>query len=278
MKTKIFLDSGDPAETRQAIELLGYLDGQTTNPSLVAKNPEVVARINSGQKYTKEEIYGMYKSVAMEVSGLIPSGSVSLEVYADAWSSADDLFEEGQMLNTWIPNAHIKYPLTAAGLDAAKKSLDAGIRVNMTLCFSQEQAAAVHAMSKGCEKGDVFISPFIGRLDDIGQNGLDLVKNIIMMYKEVDSNVLVLAASIRSVDHFAKCIEMGADIITSPLKVIREWVEKGKPETSAATSQFTPIIYEIYDLEKKYTSYNIQNGLTDAGIEKFSKDWKNLIQ
>src|SRR3989344_2946519 len=89
LQTKIFLDSGDPAETREAIKLLGFLDGQTTNPSLVAKNPET-----AGKKFTKPEIFDFYKKVVTEVSGLIPDGSVSIEVYADMDTTADQMLEQ----------------------------------------------------------------------------------------------------------------------------------------------------------------------------------------
>src|SRR5665213_318501 len=141
LKTRIFLDSGDPAETKQAITLLGFLDGQTTNPTLVAKNPQVKQRLDRGEKFSSNEIYDFYKQVVAEISGLIPDGSVSIEVYADNTTSANDMFEQGRKMYDWIPNAHIKYPVIATGLDAAEQSIAAGMRVNMTLCFTQAQAA-----------------------------------------------------------------------------------------------------------------------------------------
>src|SRR3990167_3042266 len=102
LQTKIFLDSGDPAETREAIKLLGFLDGQTTNPSLIAKNPQT-----TGKKFSKQEILDFYKKVVQEISGLIPDGSVSIEVYADGQTSSDEMLSQGREFFQWIPNAHI---------------------------------------------------------------------------------------------------------------------------------------------------------------------------
>src|SRR5436189_296124 len=113
-KTKILVDGGDPQETREVKELLGFVDGQNTNPS-------------------------------------------------------------------WIPNAYIKYPSTAEGLRAAQMSVEHSMRINMTLCFSQQQAAAVYAATKGT-KQPAYVSPFVGRLDDTGENGMDVVKNIKQMF------------------------------------------------------------------------------------------------
>ncbi len=172
LTTKIFLDSGNPAGTKEALQLLGFLDGQTTNPSLVVKHPEIVAARADGKKYSKEEILALYKEIVTEISRLIPNGSVSIEVDADSSSSADLLFYQGAEFFQWIPNAHVKYPAIAAGLTAAEKSIAEKMRVNMTLVFSQRQGAAVYAATGGADRGDVFLSPFIGRLDDIGENGV----------------------------------------------------------------------------------------------------------
>ena len=116
LKTKIFLDSGDPGETKEALSLLGFLDGQTTNPTLIAKNPQAKERIANGKKFSKEEVMSFYKEVVTELSGLIPQGSISVEVDANAQSEAEKLFAQGEEMFTWIPNAHIKYPTTAAVL------------------------------------------------------------------------------------------------------------------------------------------------------------------
>lgn len=275
MKTKLFLDSGNPKETQAALALLGDLDGQTTNPSLIAKNPDAV-----GKKFKKAEIYEFYKGVVREVFGLLkPSASVSVEVYADATTTAADMVNQAREFNTWIPNAHIKLPVTIEGLKAAEVLSIEGVRLNMTLVFSQSQAAAVYAATRAAKKGGVFLSPFIGRLDDRGENGLDLIRNIIKMYSAGDGHVEVLSASVRSLRHFVKCLELGSDIITAPLKTYQEWVAAGRPEiwSEAETSGLTPIVYEELSLDKPYNEYHIQHDLTSRGLDKFAQDWNNLI-
>lgn len=274
--TKIFLDSGDPQDTRLALELLGSLDGQTTNPSLIAKNPETV-----GKKFSNSELLEFYKKVIIEISGLIPSGSVSIEVYADASTLAEQMLNQGREFNTWIPNAHIKLPITQEGLKAAEILVKEGIRVNMTLCFNQEQAAAVYAATKGVKKGQVYVSPFVGRLDDRGENGMDLIKNIVEMYKAGDGHVEVLSASIRSLEHTVKTIELGADIITAPVKAYKDWVEAGKPiisnQLQVNSVELKTIEYKNIDLNNSWQEFNISHELTEKGLEKFASDWNNLI-
>ena len=277
LKTKIFLDSGDPAETREVLSFLGFLDGQTTNPSLIAKNPET-----SGKKFSQTEIYDFYKKVVKEISALIPEGSVSIEVYADAKTSVDDMMKQAREFYQWIPNAHIKFPTTTEGLKAAEICVKEGIRVNMTLVFSQEQAAAVYAATKGAKKGDVFLSPFVGRLDDRGENGMDFISNVLKMYQQGDGHVEVLTASVRSQEHFLKSLELGSDIITSPLKILKEWKETGMPVSSeklkVESQKLKPIEYEEISLDKSWQEYNIKHELTDKGIEKFAEDWNALIK
>lgn len=282
LKTKIFLDSGDPEETREAIALLGFLDGQTTNPSLIAKSPKAEERLKSGNKFSKTEVYDYYKAIVTEISALVPAGSVSVEVYGDASTTTEEMFAQGTEMFSWIPNAHIKYPTTKAGLEAAEKSIQAGQRVNMTLVFSESQAAAVYNATKNAKKGDVFLSPFIGRLDDIGENGMDFVKNVVELYKNGDGHVEVLAASVRSMDHFLTSIYYGADIITIPLKIIKEWVLAGlpMPDENYIYNSITlkAIAKEVIDLNADWKTQNIQHNLTDKGLEKFAADWNNLIQ
>lgn len=278
MQTKLFLDSGDPAETKDALVLLGKLDGQTTNPSLIAKNPDAV-----GKKFSNEEIYSFYEKVVKEISSQIPNGSVSIEVYADSTTLAEAMVEQGLKFNTWIPNAHIKLPTTTEGLKAASMLTKQGIRVNMTLVFSQAQAAAIYAATKGAKKGDVFVSPFVGRLDDRGENGMDLIKNILEMYKTGDGHVEVLSASIRSLEHFTKTIELGCDLITAPLKAYKEWVATGSPLSldgrgRGEGANLKPIPYEEISLDKSWQEYNISHELTDKGLEKFAADWNSLIE
>lgn len=280
LKTKIFLDGGDPEETKLLIKELGFLDGQTTNPTLVSKNPNAIKRLESGEKFTSEEIMDFYKHVVSEISRIIPNGSVSIEVYADENTTESEMMDQALKMNEWIPNAHIKFPTTHAGLAAAEECIKRGINVNMTLVFSQEQAAAVYAATRGAIKGQVFVSPFIGRLDDKGLNGMDLIKNIVEMYKSGDGHVEVLTASVRNLDHFNAALSLGSDIITSPSKLIKEWKTKGakvSKEYSYNAKDLKPIEYQDLDLEKNWQEFDIKHELTDAGIEKFAADWNALI-
>lgn len=280
LKTKIFLDSGDPNETREIIKILGFLDGQTTNPTLIAKNPDAKKRIEEGRKFTKEEIFSFYRNVVFELSALMPEGSISIEVYADKATSAEQMFKQGKEMFSWIPNAHIKYPTTKEGLAVAQSSIKEGMRVNMTLCFTQEQAVAVYAATRGAKKGQVFVSPFVGRLDDMGENGMDLIKNIITMYREGDNHVEVLAASVRSMDHFMYSLKLETDIITAPFKILKEWGGNGMPMPSLDfiyAPNLKPIYYKPIVLFKPWQKYDVNHGLTDIGMEKFASDWNSLV-
>ncbi|GAI49963.1 unnamed protein product, partial [marine sediment metagenome] len=175
--------SGNPSETKETINLLGFLDGQTTNPSLISKNPEIKKRLNKDEKFSKKEIYKFYREIVQEISILIPKGSVSIEVYADESTTAEMMLPQAKEMFKWIHNAHIKFPITKEGLIAAHRAVKHGLRINMTLCFTQDQAAAVYSATKGAKKNQVFISPFVGRLDDIGESGMSLVENILKMYQ-----------------------------------------------------------------------------------------------
>ncbi len=278
--SRIFLDGGDPKETKEIISLLGSLDGQTTNPTLIAKSPDAQKRLAAGQKFTYKETMEFYKDVVSELSVLLPHGSISVEVYADANTTAEDMLKQAREMYRWIPNAHVKFPTTTAGLSAAEQLIKEGGRVNMTLVFTQEQAAAIHAATRGAKKGDVFVSPFIGRLDDIGENGMDLIKNIKTMYDEAGSHVEVLAASIRTTEHFLASLAYGADILTVPAKAIRAWVEAGKPNGEGYAYDakgLKHIAYKKLDLSKDWREFDIAHPLTDKGIEKFAADWNGLI-
>ena len=282
LKTKIFLDSGDPNETRDIFKLLGFLDGQTTNPTLISKNPQARARLQSGQKFLEEEIYDFYKKIIKEISELIPGGSVSIEVYADQSTALAQMFAQSREMYNWIPNDHIKFPITDIGLQAARKAIAEKMRVNMTLCFSQEQAAAVYAGTAGAKKGDVFVSPFIGRLDDKGQNGLDLIANIIKMYESSDGHAQTLSASVRNINHFMACLSLGSDIITAPFEILKEWDEAGLPLPGANfkydAAGARPIPYQELDINKDWRGFNVKHELTDKGIERFAEDWNKLIK
>jgi transaldolase len=278
----MFLDGGNPDETREIIGRLGFLDGQTTNPTLISKHPEARKRLAQGGRFSEEEIIDFYRGVVKTISGLIPQGSVSVEVYADASTPADAMLRQGKEMFPWIPNAHIKFPASREGLKAAERAVKEGLRVNMTLCFSQEQAAAVYAATRGAKKGQVFVSPFIGRLDDRGENGMDVIANIICMYAQGDGHVEVLTASVRNPDHLLYALKLGTDIVTVPYEVLKTWGEKGMPipgdDYQYDAQSLKPILYQEIDLEKKWEDYDIRHELTDKGMERFSADWNALIK
>ncbi|OPY67025.1 MAG: putative transaldolase [Syntrophorhabdaceae bacterium PtaU1.Bin034] len=282
LKTRIFLDGANPEETREAINILGFLDGQTTNPTLMSKNPGVRERLEKGEKFAREEITDYYRDVVRQISAMIPKGSISIEVYADAVTTAEKMLEQGREMFGWIPNGHIKFPTSTEGLKAASQALKEGLRVNMTLCFSQDQAAAVYAATKGARREEVFVSPFIGRLDDRGENGMDVIAHIIRMYRDGDGHVEVLTASVRNLDHILCAIQLGSDIITAPFNILKEWGEKRVflpgPDYRYDPRGLKPIPYEEVDLVKDWRDYHIRHDLTDKGMEKFSQDWNSLIR
>lgn len=279
LKTGIFLDSGDPAETKKALALLGFLDGQTTNPSLFAKNPEVQAKLARGERFRREEILGSYRQTIQGISALIPAGSVSVEVYADRTTTADEMIAQSEQMFAWIPNAHIKLPIGPEGVKAMVRCVARGLRVNMTLCFSQSQAAAIHLAAQGAKRGDIFISPFVGRLDDRGIDGMSLIRNILRMYREASSQVEVLTASVRNIDHLLCAIALGSDIVTAPLKVLDEWARKGMtipgPEYQYDAQGWEEIPYE--HLDPASGTHTLDHSLTLAGVDKFAADWNALI-
>ena len=281
LKTRLFLDGADPEETRQVLKVLGFLDGQTTNPSLLAKNPEARAHKVDGRKFSSTAIYEFYKDLCRELSALLPQGSISIEVYADAATPAAAMLEQARSFDAWIPNAHIKLPTTAAGLEAAAVLTGEGRRVNMTLVFSQAQAAAVYAATKGARRGAVFLSPFIGRLDDRGENGMDLIRNILTLYAASDGHVEVLTASVRSMEHFLCALAMGSDIITAPAGILLAWAEAGRPMPGPDfvydAGALAPIPREPLALDAPWQAYAIGHPLTDAGMARFSADWNSLI-
>jgi len=285
LHTKIFLDSGDVQETRKALEILGFLDGQTTNPTLVARSPQVQEYIQTGKRFTSQELLNRYKTMVTEISSLIPNGSVSIEVYATHRTTADEMFEQAKVMNSWIPNAHIKFPTSQAGLTAAEKCIEVGIKVNMTLAFDQQQAAAVYAATVGAKKSDVFYSSFVGRLYDNGVDGIANLSHVIRLYKEKsDGHVETLACSFRSYEQFLGALAVGADIITAPLAYLTQWAENGyeipssdfRPEANGTKA---PEYQENIELEDKvWQSFEVNNQLTRQGIDKFVIDWDQLIR
>ncbi|MEO6829986.1 MAG: transaldolase family protein [Acidobacteriaceae bacterium] len=285
-KTKLLVDGGDPDETLRMKSLLGFVDGQTTNPSLVAKNPDIQHRLTSGHKLSPEEGSEAYKKIVQSISPLVGEAGVSIEVFSNFETTAEQMLAQGKDMFRWIPNAYIKYPCTHEGLRAAKMSVEQGIRVNITLCFSQEQAAGVYAATQG-SKAPVYVSPFIGRLDDRGENGMDLIKNIQKMYEGGDGHVYVLAASIRSVDQLLSCFALGVELVTVPTKVLEAWAAKEFPMpdrdfayqgVTADGKELRPISYRNIDLNQPWNTFNLDHDLTRKGIEKFVADFDSTVQ
>ena len=284
-RTKILVDGGDPEETRPVKELIGFVDGQTTNPSLIAKNPEI-QQLASGHTLSPQEEKDEYKKIVRAISPLVGGAGVSIEVFADVGTRAEEMLAQGEEMFSWIPNAYIKYPCTHEGLRAAQFSVARQIRVNMTLCFSQEQAAAVYAATKG-SKEPVYVSPFVGRLDDHGENGMDLVKNIKNMYRNGDGHVHVLAASIRHIDHLLASFALDVELATVPAKVLDEWAVKAflMPDrdftyraVNANGKSLRAIHYKELDLERPWQSFDIAHELTNIGIHKFVSDYRSTLR
>jgi transaldolase len=281
--TKILVDGGDPDETARMKKLLGFVDGQTTNPSLIAKNPQQL--LTSGHGLSIDEQKEEYKKIVQKISPLVGDAGVSIEVFADLNTTAEQMLVQGQEMFSWIPNAYIKYPCTHEGLRAAHVSVERGIRVNMTLCFSQDQAA-VYSATRGA-KDPVYVSPFIGRLDDHGENGMAVVGNILKMYGTGDRHVRVLAASIRHVDHLLSSFALHADLATVPAKVLEEWAAEATPlpdhnfvyrAKDSKGQDLKPIEYKELDLDAPWESFDLRHELTTKGIQKFVSDYESTLR
>jgi transaldolase len=192
---KFFIDTANLNEIREAQEL-GILDGVTTNPSLMAKEGI------SG----KNNVYKHYKAICD-----IVDGDVSAEVIA---TDLKGMIEEGEELITIDPKIVVKIPMIKDGIKAIKYFSQKGIRTNCTLVFSAGQALLA------AKAGATYVSPFIGRLDDISQDGMELIAQIVGIYRNYDYQTEVLAASVRHTMHLISCAEVGADVVTCPLNVI----------------------------------------------------------
>lgn len=191
---KFFVDTAEISEIRE-LAATGLLDGVTTNPSLIAK---------SGRKFLE---------VIAEICEVVP-GPVSAEVAATEYTQ---MLKEAAVLRKIAPNVAIKVPLTQDGLRACYALSQEGVMVNVTLCFSAAQALLA------AKAGAAFISPFVGRLDDIGQNGMDLIADIVQIYANYTSiKTEVLVASIRNPIHLIEAAKMGADVATIPPSVIKQ--------------------------------------------------------
>lgn len=205
---KFFLDTANLNEIREAASF-GFADGVTTNPSLIAKEGDVD-----------------FKQHIAAICELV-QGPVSAEVTSQ---DKDGMVREGLEYAKIAPNVVIKCPLTKDGLKATRHLSDEGIRVNVTLCFSAAQAILA------AKAGASFISPFLGRLDDIGENGLILLQNIIEIYQNYPWKTEVLAASLRHPIHVIEAARLGADIATMPFKVIDQLFNH--PLTDKGQAQF----------------------------------------
>jgi len=209
---KFFIDTANIDEIREAASM-GMLDGVTTNPSLVAKE--------------KKDFRKLLEEICSIVDGPISAEVISLDF--------DGMMKEARELVKIHKNIVVKIPLIKDGLKAVKALGGEGIKANVTLCFSANQALFA------AKAGAYFISPFIGRLDDIGQNGMDLIGQIVTIYRNYGYTTEVLVASIRHPMHVVDAAMIGADICTMPFKVLDQL---------------------------------INHPLTDIGIEKFLSDWK----
>ena len=209
---KIFIDSADIREIEE-LSSTGLIDGVTTNPSLIAKSGNEII------------------DTVREICDIIP-GPVSAEVTA---TDHKTMMIEAEKLSKIANNVTIKVPLTMAGVKTCHVLSKQGISVNVTLCFSPAQAILA------AKAGATFISPFIGRLDDLGLNGMDLIYDIVDIYQNYEFKTEVLAASIRGTHHIVESSKAGADIVTIPPKVFREM-------------------------------YN--HPLTEKGLDAFLSDWK----
>jgi transaldolase len=208
---KFFVDTANIAEIREAASL-GILDGVTTNPSLLAKESKP------------------FKQTIVEICE-IAVGPVSCEVIA---TDSGGMCKEAQEYASWHKHVVVKLPTTREGLKAAKCLSQQGIKTNVTLCFSASQALLV------AKAGATYVSPFVGRLDDISHNGMDLVRQIVQIYKNYDYPTQVLAASLRHPMHVVEAALAGAHVATMPFKIL--------------------------DMMFKHP-------LTDRGLETFLKDW-----
>lgn len=187
----IFLDTANIEEIRKGARL-GILDGVTTNPSLVAKEGKD------------------FQDVITEIASLV-HGPISAEVTA---LDQEQMLREARVYARWHEQVVVKLPTTREGVAACRILSDEGIRINMTLCFSASQALLI------AKAGAYFCSPFVGRLDDVSENGMTLIRDIVTIYRNYGFKTQVLAASLRSPMHVVECAKAGADVATMPYKVL----------------------------------------------------------
>ena len=208
---KFFIDTANLDQIREAQDL-GILDGVTTNPSLMAKEGIV----------GKEAIMNHYKTICE-----IVDGDISAEVLSTTY---DEMIKEGEELAAIHPNIVVKIPMIKDGIKALKYFTDKGIKTNCTLIFSAGQALLA------AKAGATYVSPFLGRLDDVSTDGLALIEEIRVIFDNYDYQTEILAASIRHSMHIINCAKIGADVITSPLPPILSLLKH--PLTDAGLAQF----------------------------------------
>lgn len=297
--TKFLLDSGDPDEYTKLQELFKShekeLWGSTTNPTLIAK------KLGMDKKYTQEEALLLQKQIILQIVEIVP-GAVSAEVYADQDTKADQMIAQGQEIATWHNRVVVKLPTTIEGFIARTGLRKLGIVTNNTLVFSQEQIFAIclHEQIMKKEFGPFeqdypsFISPFVGRLDDIGQNGMDLVKNGIKIQKLFEgSQTWMLEASVRTNEHISEGITAQTQLITAPGKAYTPWLSQPNPSNpliSPNPSSLSEIPYwqppeqllqiknlDEFDQALKTKTLDITHPLTDKGLIQFAKDWHQIL-
>ncbi len=205
---QFFLDGSDIEKIKKFSDL-GLIDGVTTNPSIILKSGKNMIEVIS------------------ELASIV-SGSISAEVSA---LDSEKMVEEGIKLSQIAENVTVKLPITWDGLEACNSLSQKGISVNMTLCFSASQALL--AAKSGAE----YVSPFIGRLDDLNLDGADLISDIKLIYSNYNFSTKVLAASIRTINHVKQCALLGADVATIPIDIFEKLVKH--PLTDSGLSQFT---------------------------------------
>ncbi len=208
---EFFIDTANLSEIKEANEM-GILDGVTTNPSLMAKE----------NIFGKENINKHYRQICS-----IVNGPVSAEVIATDYK---EMVQEGLALSDLHDNIVVKIPMTAEGIKAIRYLSDKGIRTNCTLVFSAGQALIA------AKAGATYLSPFLGRLDDISADGVGLVAQIRTIYDNYQFSTKILAASIRHPMHITQCAEIGADVVTAPLKAIQQLIKH--PLTDSGLAQF----------------------------------------
>ena len=208
---ELFLDTANMDEIRQGARL-GVVRGVTTNPSLAAK--EGIGKFEA------------YKSAVQEIAEII-DGPISVEVIS---SDVEGMITEGRDIVNWIPNPWVKLPSTIAGIEAMAVLTKDNIKVNQTLCFSVNQALL------GAQAGATVVSPFVGRLDDVGHEGMQLVEDIVSIFRSYSIKTKVMAASIRHSLHCVVAAKAGADISTIPFSVLMQMIKH--PLTDAGQTRF----------------------------------------